>query len=516
MTANRFFPNSVALLALIAPLSLSAQITAPSSSAQGSYVNQMPLRGSSGQSGSVAATQSSVAGTTASVNTLNSSVQVSGDYSGSTSSTAHTPFTGTLSFREAIQRGLDFNLGPEGIKQVMQQAQGQEKVARSSLLPNITATASETIQQTNLKIAGVRLNSSISGLSIPTIVGPYNYFDLRAHLTQTIGDMTAWKNYRSSQELTRSQRYALKDARDLVVLAVGGSYLQVAAANARVASAEAQLMTAEAVFKQAAQQRDEGLISLTDLNKSHVEVLTDQLRLETLRNDLGKQKINLARMTGLPADDHYEISDEIPFAPAPEIEEKDALAQAYTNRQDLKATESQLRASQYAKSAAHAERLPSLAVSGDYGVNGLNPDQSHRTFSGTATLSIPVWRGGRTEGDIQQADATFVQRRSELDNLHAKIEGDIRGAYLDLQTATTQVDVAKENLKITEQTLELTKQRYDAGVTDNVEVVQAQESVAGAQLDYINSVFTHNLAKLTLARALGNPENRLRQFLAVP
>lgn len=504
------------LLLAFATGSALAQLGSSGSATQGSLANQLPLRGADGQSGSVTAVQAPIAGTTTSVNTLNTSVQASGSYAGSIRSTAKIPFTGTLAFLEAIHRGLDFNLGAEGMAQALRQAQGQEKVARSALLPNVSANLSETIQQTNLRVAGIRLNTSIQGLSIPSIAGPYNYFDLRAHLTQTFGDITAWKNYRSAQELARSQQYALKDARDLVVLAVGGSYLQVVAAKARVISAQAQLATATALFHQATDQRAAGLLSLTDLNKSHIEVLTDQQRLESLRNDLAKQKINLARMTGLPPNDQFEITDDISFASGPEISLEGALAQAYTSRQDLKASASQLRASELAKSAAHAERLPSLAVSGDYGVNGINPNQSHRTFSGTATLSIPVWRGGRAEGDIQQADATFVQRRSELDNLHDKIESDIRSAYLDLQTTTRQVTVADENRKVNQQTLELTRQRYHAGVTDNVEVVQAQEGVANAELDYIDSVFANNIAKLSLARAMGNAEGLLQQFFKLP
>jgi outer membrane protein TolC len=155
-------------------------------------------------------------------------------------------------------------------------------------------------------------------------------------------------------------------------------------------------------------------------------------------------------------------------------------------------------------------------MNGDYGVNGVNPNQSHGTFSATATLTVPIWRGGRTEGDIQQAEATFTQRRSELNDLHARIESDIRNAYLDLQAATNQVSVANENLKVTQETLDLTQQRFQAGVTDNVEVVQSEESVASAELDYINSVFAHNLAKLSLARAMGNAAGRLPQFLKLP
>jgi len=297
---------------------------------------------------------------------------------------------------------------------------------------------------------------------------------------------------------------------------VGGSYLQAVAAKARVASARAQLDTATALYQQAAQQRAVGLLAQTDVNRSRVQMLTDQERLETLLNDLAKQKINLARMTGLPANDQYDIVDDIPYSPAPAIAVDDALKQAYTNRQDLKASEAQLRASQLTRSAARAELLPSLAVNGDYGVNGTNPNQSHGSFAATATLTVPIWRGGRAEGDMEQAQATFAQRRAELEDLRAKIESDVRNAYLDLQTATNQLSVTTENLKVTQETLELTRQKLQAGVSDNVEVVQAQESVASAELDYINSVLAHNTSKLSLARALGGAADHLPQFLKLP
>jgi len=507
---------AIFLLLLTKGLPLIGQLGPTPSSSQGTLATQLPLYGTTGQSGSVEAVQSPVPGATSSVNTLNTSIQTTGPYSGSTTSTVKMLFTGNLGFMEAIQRGLDFNLGASGVAQAMRQSHGQEKVARSALLPNLSATGSETIQQTNLRIAGIQFRTAIPGVSIPSIVGPYNYFDLRAHLTQTIGDMTSWKNYRSSQELARSNEFAMKDARDLVVLAVGGSYLQVVAARARVISEEAQLATATALYQQAAQQRGVGLVAQIDVNRSRVQMLTEQERLESLRNDLAKQKINLARMTGLPVNDNYEIADDVAFSPAPEINIEDALRQAYSRRQDLKAFAAQAHAAELAKSAAHAERLPSLAVNADYGVNGINPNQSHGTFSATATVTVPLWRGGRTEGDIQQAEATYAQRQSELGNMHAKIESDIRNAYLDLQAATNQVTVAEENLKVTKETLELTRQKFQSGVSDNVEVIQAQESVAGAELDYINSVFAHNLAKLSLARAIGGAADQLPQFLKLP
>src|SRR6267378_692486 len=267
---------------------------------QGTQANPLPLSGRSGQSGSVVAVESPIAGTTTSVNTINPTVQVQGAYSGGARSTAKLPFSGKLSLREAIQRGLDFNLGAVGLTYAALQAQGQSQVARSALLPNLSGNLTETVQQTNLRAAGIRFNSPIPGVNFPSIVGPFNYIDLRASLTQSILDLTARNNYRSANEVHRANQFSVRDARDLVVLAVGGAYLQVIATKERVKSARAQFETANALYQQNAQKRSVGLVAQVDVDRSEVEALAQQQRVTSFENDLAKQKISLARMTGLP------------------------------------------------------------------------------------------------------------------------------------------------------------------------------------------------------------------------
>ncbi len=505
-----------ALIFLVTPLVFSASVAAqagPPAQQQGSQATPLPLSGRTGQNGSVKATQSPVPGTTTSVDTINPTVQVQGPFAGSTSSTAKIPFSGKLSLHEAIQRGLEYNLGTVGMTQAVRQARGQSIAARSALLPNVNGTLSETVEQEDLKALGLRFSLPIAGFTFPTIVGPFNYFDLRAHLTQTVGDLTALNNYRAANETVKANQFAAQDARDLVILAVGGAYLQVIAAKARVESAHAQLDTANALYQQTLQKRGVGLSAQVDVDRSEVEALTQQQRVLSLENDLSKQKINLARMTGLPPNEQYDVSDDVPFSAAPPVAVDDAIKEAINGRFDLKAAEAQLHAAERARSAAKAERLPSLAASGDYGVIGTNPAQSHGTFTAMATLRIPIWQGGRTEGDIEQADAVLTQRRAELDDLKGQVESDIRQAYLDVQTAASQVKVAQRNIQVTQEALDLTRQRYEAGVTDSVEVVQAQESATTAKLDYINSVFAHNVAKLSLARAMGRAADSLPRFL---
>lgn len=500
---------------VILPISLLAvtafaQAPASGGQTQPTRATQLPLSGQNGQTGSVVATQSPVPGTTTSVNTINPTVQIQGAYSGSA---AGAPFSGKLSLHDAVQRALQYNLGGVGTLHAVDQMRGQARVARSALLPNLNGHLNETVEQTNLEAFGLRFHFPIPGISIPTVVGPFNYFDLRASLSQSVVDLTAWNNERSAKENLRSAQFTARDARDLVVFATAGAYLQVIAAAARVQSAHAQLETANALFEQAVQQHNVGLLAQIDVNRSRVELLTEQQRMVTLQNDLAKQQINLARIVGMSAGAQYELADDVPFVPAANLSVEDALQQAFANRSDIKAAEAQVKAAQRADSAARAERLPSLSLSADYGAIGTTPDHSHGTFSVTGSLQFPIWQGGRIEGDIQQAAAALAQRQSELQDLHSQVEADVRKAHLDLQAAASQVEVAQQNIQVSQENLRLTRQRLDAGVADNVEVVQSQESVANAELDYINSVFAHNVAKLSLARAVGRAADNLPNFL---
>ncbi len=465
------------------------------------------------------ATQTPTPGATTSINTINPTVQTQGSFAGSVSGAARLPFSGRLSLREAVGRGIDFNLGAVGLTNAVIEARGQRKVVRSALLPNLSGYLSETVQQINLGATGVGLGQQIGqqipGLSIPSVVGPFNFFDLRATLRQKVIDVTAWKNYGSVKEIVRANEETAEDAHDLVVLAVGGAYLQVIAAKARLDATRAQLETANALYRQALEQRNAGVIAQTDLNRAQIQALTEQQRIITLQNDLAKQKINLARLTGLPPNEFYETTDLVPFSPAPPMGLAEALRYAMEHRSDLRAAEAQVRAAEKALSASRAERLPSFSIYADYGVIGKNPSQSHGTFLVVGTLSFPIWLGGRIKGDIEQAKAALAQRRAELEDLRSQIEREVRNAFLDMQAAASQVEVALKNIQASLQNLDLSRQRFDAGVSDNIEVVRSQEAVANAQLDHINSLFAHNLAKLSLARAIGCAAENLPQFLRI-
>jgi outer membrane protein TolC len=486
-----------------------AQLGAPAPSGASAVATPLPLSGRAGQSGSVTATQSPVPGTNASVNTLNSNVSVQGNYAGSTNSTTAMPFSGKLSLHEAIQRGLAANLSAVGLAAALKQAQGQAIVARAALMPNINGSYRENVLENDLQVLG------LSFPGVPKVVGPLAYFDLRATVTQSIADMTALNNIRAAREGVAAQRQSTQDARDVIVLAVGGAYLQTIAAKARVEAAKAQVETAAALYKQTQQSRAQGISAQIDVNRSQVQLLVQQQRLSTLENDLARQKINLARLTGLPPNDKYDITDDVPYSPAPPLTVDDAVKQSIEARSDLKAAQTQVRAAERARTAAKDERLPTLAISGDYGVIGPRFDEGRSTFTFAASLKVPIWQGGRAAGDIEQANAVLDQRRAEVEDLRGQIESEIRNSYLDLQAAASQVELAKSNQQLARETLRLTREKFDAGVSTSVEVSQAEEDVASSDLDYITSLFAHNLSKLSLAREMGSADKKLDDYLKV-
>jgi outer membrane protein TolC len=499
-------------LALSAP-GLRAQFGAPAGGS-GMRAAQLPLSGLTGQQGSVATVQSTLPGGAQSVNTITSSVQVQGAYQGSVPSAAAPGATLPLSLAEAIRRGLEYNLGTVSYQNGIRQARAQRVLELASLLPNINGNLLLTEQQNNLAAFG--FNFRLPGFSIPTIVGPFHYFDLRARVTQTVADVTSLRNYRASAQTLRATELAAQDARDLVVLAVTGAYLSIVSAAARIDSARAQVTTAQAAYQQAVDRHDAGVAARIDVTRSQVELQTQQQRLTSQETDFAKQKILLERVIGLPPGQDFTLTEALPFAPLAGLTLEQARLRADATRADLKAAQAQVQAADLVRKAAVAERYPSVELEGDYGVIGTSPQNSHGTFSVTGTLRFPIWQGGRVRGDLEQADAALRQRHAEYEDLRGRVDAEVREAFLDLTAAATQVNVAQSNRELAQETLTQARDRFAAGVADTIEVIQAQESVAAAEQDYIGSLYAHNLAKASLARAMGQAEQGIQQLLGRP
>jgi len=224
-----------------------------------------------------------------------------------------------LTLDQAVKKGIQYNLGVITAGDQGRLARAQKLAAVAQLLPDINGSVQESVQQINLAAQGLRFNIPIPGFHFPTVVGPFNYFDAQANFNESLS-LTGIRNWRSAQQNARSLELSNRDARDLVALAVSGSYLQILASTARIQTAKAQIQTAQAVYQQAVDRNRSGLNARIDVNRSLVELQTQQQRLTSLVNDFEKQKITLARLIGLPMAQTFTLSDSIPYheLPAPQ------------------------------------------------------------------------------------------------------------------------------------------------------------------------------------------------------
>ena len=486
---------------------LAAQPGAPPPSQQSPRAQQIPLSGRP-QNGSVVPVQSPAPGGSGTVNTIETSIQVQGAFQGSTPHGEASAEPLALTLADAVKRGIQYNLGGISAGEAARQARAQRLAAVAQLLPDITGGVRETVQQINLAAEGLRISVPIPGFHFPTVVGPFNYFDARANFNENLS-LTGYHNWRSSQQYVHAAELSLKDSRDLIALAVSGSYLQLLASAARIETVKAQIETAAAIHQQAVDRHTSGLNARIDVNRSQVELQTQQQRLTSLSNDYEKQKITLARLIGLPMGQVFTLADPIPSL-QPQTPDLGALiAQAVGSRADVQAAAAQVKSAESAHRAAAAEYFPSVGVMADYGAIGVNPSQSHGTFSVTGAVQFPIFRSGRIRADIDQADAALAQHKAEYEDAKARAEQDVRNAALDLTAASQEVRVAESNRALAADTLVQSRDRFRAGVADTVEVVQAQESVAAAEQDYISALYALNLAEVSLARATGQTEQRI-------
>jgi outer membrane protein TolC len=414
-----------------------------------------------------------------------------------------------LSLQEAIDRGLKQNLGLLLSNTDIRSARGQRWEQLSALLPHATLSPYVAMSKINLGELGL---TSLPGTAIPASVGPFSYFDSRATVTQSVFDWKSVNATRAATQNVKSAEYSYKDARDLVVLAVGFVYLQAIADEARIETSEAQVKTAQALFNQATDQVNSGTSPAIDALRARVELQTRQQQLIQARNDLAIQKLTVARVIGLAPGQEFELTDKSPYQPIETVTVDEALKRAYDSRSDYKGAMADLRAAQFSRRAATAGYLPSLSFNADYGVAGAHPSTATQVFDVRGTVTIPIFQGGSVHGDVLQADARLEQSRERLDNLRAQIDSDVRTALLNLQSSEEQVNVARSNVDLSEETLVQSRDRFTAGVADTVEVVQSQEAVAAAHEQYISSLYSYNYAKISLARALGMAEAGVKEY----
>ena len=413
-----------------------------------------------------------------------------------------------LTLRDAVTRALRYNLGTIESGENVTIARGQRLLALSSLLPQVDAGVTESVAQTSIATLGIK-----NVPQIPKVIGPYSYSSAGASVSATLFSFSSIQRFRAARTAEQAAKLSYQDTLDVVTLVVGNSYLQVIDAGSRIEAQEAQVRNAQALYNQALDSFQAGTAPKIDVTRTEVQLHTEQYNLSVARNNSDIAKLNLARAIGLPLGQRFDLADPLPYSDINPPTVDDALKTAYSSRNDfLSALDSQ-KAAERQLSAARGERYPVVAVNGSYSDVGTTFGNSSGNFSMQAGVRVPLFTGGRIKGDITDAEASLRQRKAEAENVRGQVDYDVRTAYLNLNAAKEQVDVGKRNVDLANESLARSKDRFTSGVTDSVEVVQAEQALASANDQFITSVYNHSLAKLALARALGAARTDYSQYL---
>jgi outer membrane protein TolC len=418
-------------------------------------------------------------------------------YQGSVTKVQATGQTLALSLDDAIQRGLKYNLGMILSATQTSGARGQRLTELQGLLPDAEFKGVESVQQVDLAAEGLRIPG------FPTIIGPFGYTDLRGYLTWSLLDLKSLRTYMAAKHNFTAAQLSEQDARDMVVLTVGNAYMLVLADQGRVESAVAQVETSKVSLDQAVANHEAGTAPMIDELRARVDYQSLQQQLIVAQNALEKDKLALARTIGMPLEQKFDLSDKEPYSKFDGMDVDAAIQQARATRKDLAATGEQTQAAIEQRKAATADRYPTVTFNGDYGVIGPNLGSSHGTGSASGTLAFPLFREYGLRGEAEIAQSQLDTQRAQLSDLNAQVDADVRDALLDIASSQQQVEVAKSSVDLANEALSEAQLRYKNGVDDNLAVSQAQRSVAQANDQYVSSLYRHNVAKLSLARALG-------------
>jgi outer membrane protein TolC len=417
-----------------------------------------------------------------------------------------------LSLAGAIERGVRYNLGLVESNHASADARSERLRALSLLLPQISARGRQAYEDISFKEIGIKL-PPILGFSLPPTSGGFGYQDARVSLTHNLYSRQLSEQYKSEKSAEQSSIWNIKDARDVVVLAVGTAYLQVIASAARVEAVKAQLASARELDRQTADRVSSEVSPEIDSLRAQVERQSVEQRLTNAENQLEKDKLTLGRITGLPVEQNFVLTDRLEYRPRVTESVELATAEALGSRSDLRSAEASVRAAEFTLRAQKAERLPVISVSADYGAGGTNLGNMSQVYSVSGNVSVPIYTGGRIRAEIEQARADLERKQAEYADLKGRIAYDVKVAWLDVAASDSSAKLAARNKVLAEQALAQSRDRYANGVTNYLEVVQGQEAVAAANDNYVESLYSLNLATISLARAMGGAESRVYQLL---
>jgi outer membrane protein TolC len=416
----------------------------------------------------------------------------------------------------SMKRAVELAISPEGSAPVQlsgeafKQAQSRSVQARAALLPDFSAALSDMSRTSNLAAMGLTsLAIPIPGFSFPHFVGPYSTMDARLSATQSVFDFASIRRYQASKTAVSAAQSNTNAVQEQVAAQVARAYVAALKANVDVDAAEANVTLSLAVQTQAENQKNAGTGTGIEITRAKVQLANDRQRLLVAQNARRSAHLQLLRAMGLRLETELQLTDKLEFLPVDPVTLEQAEALAIKERPDYRAQQERESNARLASSATKMERLPSVAAFGDYGANGTGFDNALPTRTYGISVKVPLFDGGRVDARRVEAESQYRAEKVRTNDLKEQIDLDVRLALDGLRSAADEVTVAREGLDLAGNELTQARRRYEGGVTNSIEVTDAQTRLERARDNQTAALFNYNLARIDLAQAMGKVRETL-------
>ena len=416
--------------------------------------------------------------------------------------------------RLSLHQAVEIALKPEGSTRVqlsgesVKQAEARSAQARSALLPDLESSITDQNQTRNLKALGFQF-PMVPGFTIPSFVGPFDTFDVRATMTQSLFDFSSIRRYQAAKSGIQSARSDSDGTRNQVTGDVARAYLGALRANAALETAQANVELSEALLKLARSQKEIGTSTGIEITRAQVQLSNDRQRMLVAENDRDRTLLQLLKVLGLRLETNVELTDKLKYEAVDTVPVEQYVAQAREKRPELKAQEQREATAQLNHSAVKYERLPSLAGFADYGTIGSSINNALPTRTYGVSLRVPVFDGGKRDARRAESASAWRSEKIRTADLRDQVDLEVRLALDALRSSDAQVQTAEEGLKLAENELAQARRRYEAGVTNNIEVTDAQTRLDRARENRIAALYNYNLARIDLGTATGSIRSML-------
>jgi outer membrane protein TolC len=427
-----------------------------------------------------------------------------------TPAAAQQPAPYRLTLQDAIQKALQANLSVLAAGTRVDEAEGTRmRRLSAALLPRINAQTYANLQNRDLRAFG------ISAPGLPEVVGPFSNYDFRVYAQQNLVDRESSHGLKASERAVDADRMDLQDARDLIVRAVAALYLNGESASARVEAAQSRVTDSITLLKLAKDKHDAGTATGVDVLRAQVQLANDRQALLVAQNQLKQSLLELARNLGMDPGTPLELAESLRYQVLTQPEIETLAPAALLARSDYLSLAAQRQGLVEQQRANHARSYPKLSVNGNYGAIGRSIGGVQGTGLIQGQIDFTVFDRDRN-GEAQELASRVKRIDDQIADLRRGIEEDLREALLNLDSAAAQVAVAEEGQALARRELEMAQDRFQQGTANNVEVVTAQDELARAEENSILAVSSHVDAKVALARAMGDTEKNVVQFMGKP